>query len=103
MTVFEEYRTREQNQPMTRDSNLGGERKVAVSPNQDINYEHFQKAQLTTTTSLPHHISTMNAITPTLRPLSCWKHMLRHTRRQKAGTRSLSTYHRSNPPSTQTL
>ncbi|KUJ17496.1 mitochondrial ribosomal protein-like protein [Mollisia scopiformis] len=33
--------------------------------------------------------------TPTLRPLSCWKSLLRHARHQKVATRSLTTYHKS--------
>ncbi|KAG4428201.1 hypothetical protein IFR05_016315 [Cadophora sp. M221] len=35
--------------------------------------------------------------TPTLRPLSCWKSILRHSRQQKAATRSLTTYHKPTP------
>ncbi|CZR56566.1 related to ribosomal protein L19, mitochondrial [Phialocephala subalpina] len=33
--------------------------------------------------------------TPTLRPLSCWRTLLRHARQQKVATRSLTTYHKS--------
>ncbi|CZS89455.1 related to ribosomal protein L19, mitochondrial [Rhynchosporium agropyri] len=35
----------------------------------------------------------MSTITPTLRPLSCWKSILRHSRQEKATARSLTTYH----------
>ncbi|KAH9219398.1 mitochondrial ribosomal protein-like protein [Leptodontidium sp. 2 PMI_412] len=35
--------------------------------------------------------------TPTLRPLSCWKSILRHSRQQKEATRSLTTYHKPAP------
>ncbi|TAQ87245.1 hypothetical protein B7494_g4418 [Chlorociboria aeruginascens] len=41
----------------------------------------------------------MAIITPTLRPLSCWKALLQHSRYQKAVTRSLTTYHHSKPAS----
>jgi len=40
---------------------------------------------------------TMATPTPTLRPLSCWKSILRHSRQQKAATRSLTTYHKPAP------
>ncbi|PMD37460.1 mitochondrial ribosomal protein-like protein [Hyaloscypha variabilis F] len=33
--------------------------------------------------------------THTLRPLACWKSILRHTRHQKVATRSLTTYHQN--------
>ena len=35
--------------------------------------------------------------TPTLRPLACWKSILRRTRQQKIATRSLTTYHQNIP------
>ncbi|QSZ32605.1 hypothetical protein DSL72_002184 [Monilinia vaccinii-corymbosi] len=38
-------------------------------------------------------------MTTTLRPLSCWKSLLRHSRQQKTFSRSLSTYHHSKPAS----
>merc|ERR1711964_578798 len=40
---------------------------------------------------------TMATPTPTLRPLSCWKSILRHSRQQKSATRSLTTYHKPAP------
>ncbi|KAF7945285.1 hypothetical protein EAE96_010063 [Botrytis aclada] len=41
----------------------------------------------------------MATMTPTLRPLSCWKSLLRQSRQQKTISRSLSTYHHSKPAS----
>ncbi|KAF7859653.1 hypothetical protein EAF04_008732 [Stromatinia cepivora] len=41
----------------------------------------------------------MATITPTLRPLSCWKSLLRQSRQHKAISRSLTTYHHSKPAS----
>lgn len=41
----------------------------------------------------------MATMTPTLRPLSCWKSIIRHSRQYKASTRSLTTYHQSKPAS----
>ncbi|CAD6452441.1 f1058cfe-ca47-4212-8be1-c39d71e98efe [Sclerotinia trifoliorum] len=41
----------------------------------------------------------MATITPTLRPLSCWKSLFRQSRQHKAISRSLSTYHHSKPAS----
>lgn len=38
-------------------------------------------------------------MTPTLRPLSCWKSILRQSRQQKTISRSLTTYHNSKPAS----
>lgn len=38
-------------------------------------------------------------MTPTLRPLSCWKSLLRQSRQQKTISRSLTTYHNSKPAS----
>ncbi|KAE9364484.1 mitochondrial ribosomal protein-like protein [Stipitochalara longipes BDJ] len=35
--------------------------------------------------------------TYTLRPLACWKSIIRHTRHQKVATRSLTTYHQNVP------
>lgn len=37
----------------------------------------------------------MATLTPTLRPLSCWKLILRQTRQQKSATRWLTTYHKN--------
>lgn len=41
----------------------------------------------------------MATMTPTLRPLSCWKSLLRQSRQQKTISRSLTTYHNSKPAS----
>ncbi|KAM3068937.1 hypothetical protein ACMFMG_004113 [Clarireedia jacksonii] len=41
----------------------------------------------------------MATMTPTLRPLSCWKSLLRQSRQQKIVKRSLTTYHHSKPAS----
>ncbi|ESZ93399.1 hypothetical protein SBOR_6219 [Sclerotinia borealis F-4128] len=41
----------------------------------------------------------MATMIPTLRPLSCWKLLLRQSRQQKVVSRSLSTYHHSKPAS----
>ncbi|TGO91625.1 hypothetical protein BPOR_0022g00100 [Botrytis porri] len=41
----------------------------------------------------------MATMTPTLRPLSCWKSLLRLSRQQKTISRSLTTYHHSKPAS----
>ncbi|KAF5870923.1 putative mitochondrial 54s ribosomal protein img1 protein [Botrytis fragariae] len=41
----------------------------------------------------------MATMTPTLRPLSCWKSLLRHSRQQKTISRPLTTYHHSKPAS----
>ncbi|TVY83180.1 54S ribosomal protein subunit img1 [Lachnellula suecica] len=39
----------------------------------------------------------MAPTTPTLRPLACWKSLLRHSRLQKTATRSLTTYFQPKP------
>ncbi|KAH6666880.1 mitochondrial ribosomal protein-like protein [Halenospora varia] len=39
----------------------------------------------------------MAPVTPTLRPLSCWKSLLRQSRLQKSATRSLTTYYKPKP------
>ncbi|PQE28532.1 mitochondrial ribosomal protein [Rutstroemia sp. NJR-2017a WRK4] len=41
----------------------------------------------------------MATMTPTLRPLSCWKSLLRHSRQHKIVKRSLTTYHHNKPAS----
>lgn len=54
--------------------------KFLVPSNIDINISQHHK---------------MASMAPTLRPLSCWKSLLRHTRRQNATTRTLTTYHKA--------